>query len=471
MVKFAEAEKRGRGGDACGGGGSSSNTGSSSGTSRPFMMMDKPKINRPMLEALKAHIMQERRRKREEQQEVEAEERRRKEQESRKKQHAMTLEETKESITKQTQQLEELRARKHELFQQLKKVLHDVDSKRKERHEQHPSYMKDNDIIAAHQHPQQQPQITALPVHSQQVVFPSGLLHGGVPRSSSLSSLYKISPQPPPPPPPQQQPQVDLVLVSGALLVAHWWRLVLCGGIEGGVYLSSQASSFYHGPPNPPPPSHHSQPPPHHHQAPPSCAHHPQPPPASHHQPSSLHHPSSQASHHPSSQASHHPSSQPPHHQSSQASHHPSSQAPHHPSSQTAHHHPPAHHPPAHHPPPSQYNLGRDDKHSAVYGLHSAAREHRAHRTNVATLPVPWTGGLHLLDHKKGGEPEKLYSSAHGLHALPLQQGASVKSGSITSGFPVRQSLPSPSTQAPPSAPPVPHSSVPQPYHPHSSYY
>lgn len=78
-----------------------------------------------------------------EQQEEEAEERRRKEQESRKKQHAMTLEETKESIAKETQQLEVLKAKKHDLFQQLKKVLHNEDNKRKERHAEHPTYMKE----------------------------------------------------------------------------------------------------------------------------------------------------------------------------------------------------------------------------------------------------------------------------------------------------------------------------------------
>ncbi|KAA0203074.1 hypothetical protein HAZT_HAZT005703 [Hyalella azteca] len=189
MVKFAEAEKRGRGGDTCTNSGSSgSNTMSGSGTNRPYMMIDKPKINRPMLDALKAHIMQERRRKHEEQQEVEAEERRRKEHESRKKQHAMTLEETKESIAKQTQQLEVLKNKKHDLFQQLKKVLNNED-KRKERHDQHPTYMKENDII--------------------QVVFQSGLLHGGVPRSS-ISSLYKLSSQSPHPlQPSQQQPSAQ----------------------------------------------------------------------------------------------------------------------------------------------------------------------------------------------------------------------------------------------------------------------
>ena len=57
MVKFAEAEKRGRGGDigsASGGGGN-----------RPFMMMDRQKINRALFEGLKERIMRDRRRKQE----------------------------------------------------------------------------------------------------------------------------------------------------------------------------------------------------------------------------------------------------------------------------------------------------------------------------------------------------------------------------------------------------------------------
>ncbi|XP_018023657.1 G protein pathway suppressor 2-like isoform X2 [Hyalella azteca] len=426
MVKFAEAEKRGRGGDTCTNSGSSgSNTMSGSGTNRPYMMIDKPKINRPMLDALKAHIMQERRRKHEEQQEVEAEERRRKEHESRKKQHAMTLEETKESIAKQTQQLEVLKNKKHDLFQQLKKVLNNED-KRKERHDQHPTYMKENDIIVA----QQQPQMP-LPLHSQQVVFQSGLLHGGVPRSS-ISSLYKLSSQSPHPlQPSQQQPsaqqsQINIkrsrspspVSYQNAALPYSFKNLsansttVVSVSQPGArsVYLSSPASAFFHGPPGQPPPSHHSQPP-HHHPPPPSAAHHPQPP-ASHHQPQALHHPASQASHH--------------------------------------------------HPPPGQYSLARDEKHTAVYGLHAAAAA-------AARASLMLSGaGLHPMDHKKPGEPEKLYSGPHGMHALPLQQSNAVKSGSITSGFPVRQTLPPPATQAPPAS----HSNVPQAYgHQRTTYY
>ena len=52
----------------------------------------------------------------------------------------MTLEETRESIAKETEQLELLKQKKSELFQQLKKVLNE-DSKRKERHDQHPPWV------------------------------------------------------------------------------------------------------------------------------------------------------------------------------------------------------------------------------------------------------------------------------------------------------------------------------------------
>lgn len=53
MVKFAEAEKRGRGGDG------------SDRRLAPVMMLERPKISRAMWESLKAHIMRERRRKKE----------------------------------------------------------------------------------------------------------------------------------------------------------------------------------------------------------------------------------------------------------------------------------------------------------------------------------------------------------------------------------------------------------------------
>ena len=53
MVKFAEAEKRGRGGE---GGDRRVN---------PIMMMERKQISRAMWEILKTHIMRERRRKKE----------------------------------------------------------------------------------------------------------------------------------------------------------------------------------------------------------------------------------------------------------------------------------------------------------------------------------------------------------------------------------------------------------------------
>ena len=59
MVKFAEAEKRGRGGDGSGGGGGGSGGSNNNGG----MMVDRPKMSRIVYEALKEHIISERKRK------------------------------------------------------------------------------------------------------------------------------------------------------------------------------------------------------------------------------------------------------------------------------------------------------------------------------------------------------------------------------------------------------------------------
>lgn len=53
MVKFAEAEKRGRGGEG------------SDRRYTPVVMVERAKINRAMWESLKAHIIRERKRKKE----------------------------------------------------------------------------------------------------------------------------------------------------------------------------------------------------------------------------------------------------------------------------------------------------------------------------------------------------------------------------------------------------------------------
>lgn len=75
-------------------------------------------------------------------QEADAEEERlRKERENRKKQHAMTLEETRDTIVKMEQGLTDLKNQKHQLFQDLKVVLNE-DATRK-RAQQQQNYLKE----------------------------------------------------------------------------------------------------------------------------------------------------------------------------------------------------------------------------------------------------------------------------------------------------------------------------------------
>lgn len=79
-------------------------------------------------------------------QEADAEEERlRKERENRKKQHAMTLEETREKLTQMEQDLNDLKNQKHQLFQDLKVVLNE-DATRK-RAQQQQNYMKERYAI------------------------------------------------------------------------------------------------------------------------------------------------------------------------------------------------------------------------------------------------------------------------------------------------------------------------------------
>ena len=59
----------------------------------------------------------------------------------------MTLEETREQIANKERELQDLKNRKTELFQQLKKVLAEQDNKKNsmppQQHQQHHSYIKD----------------------------------------------------------------------------------------------------------------------------------------------------------------------------------------------------------------------------------------------------------------------------------------------------------------------------------------
>lgn len=100
----------------------------------PGAVLERPKLTKTMYTALKKHIMKEREKKKQELEQDEQLERMRKEQELRKKKEkedSLTLEQTKEQIQNMEKKLETLKQEKHELFSQLKKVLHQEDETRK----------------------------------------------------------------------------------------------------------------------------------------------------------------------------------------------------------------------------------------------------------------------------------------------------------------------------------------------------
>uniref|UniRef100_A0A1E1X4C7 Putative myosin class ii heavy chain n=1 Tax=Amblyomma aureolatum TaxID=187763 RepID=A0A1E1X4C7_9ACAR len=107
-------------------------------------LLERPKMSLQMWAALKSHIMRERERKKQEQEADEAIERLRREQELKRKQDAMTLEEIKDQVTQSEKKLKELKDEKHQLFMQLKKVLHEDDTRRRALDKEA------NEIAAAH---------------------------------------------------------------------------------------------------------------------------------------------------------------------------------------------------------------------------------------------------------------------------------------------------------------------------------
>ncbi|XP_053408577.1 G protein pathway suppressor 2-like isoform X2 [Mercenaria mercenaria] len=98
-------------------------------------LLERPKMTKLMYQTLKRHILSERERKKQAEQEQDAMlEQQRKEREMKKKKEEdnnLTIEQTKEQISQLEKKLEQLKAEKHELFSQLKKVLHQEDETRK----------------------------------------------------------------------------------------------------------------------------------------------------------------------------------------------------------------------------------------------------------------------------------------------------------------------------------------------------
>ncbi|XP_071453747.1 G protein pathway suppressor 2 [Hetaerina americana] len=98
----------------------------------PAVLVEKPKRNEAMWNALRAHIIRDRQKKKQEQ-EADAEvERQRKERERQQKQDVMTLGETREQISHLEIRLSQLKEEKHQLFLQLKKVLNEDDIRRRQ---------------------------------------------------------------------------------------------------------------------------------------------------------------------------------------------------------------------------------------------------------------------------------------------------------------------------------------------------
>ncbi|KYN36086.1 G protein pathway suppressor 2 [Trachymyrmex septentrionalis] len=96
----------------------------------PAILVGPPQRNEQMWQALKTHILRERQRKKQEQEADAEEERLRKERERQQKQDVMTLGETREQISNLDNELSQLKAEKHQLFLQLKKVLNEDDRRR-----------------------------------------------------------------------------------------------------------------------------------------------------------------------------------------------------------------------------------------------------------------------------------------------------------------------------------------------------
>ncbi|XP_014229025.1 leucine-rich repeat extensin-like protein 1 [Trichogramma pretiosum] len=124
----------------------------------PAIVAGSPQPEEPIWKSLKRHIMRERQQKKQEKEQDEEEERQRKERETQQKNTVMTIEETKEQIATLESELTNLKHEKHELFVQLKKVLHEDDSRRRliketsvmqEPHQQ-VTYLDHNTIVNPH---------------------------------------------------------------------------------------------------------------------------------------------------------------------------------------------------------------------------------------------------------------------------------------------------------------------------------
>ncbi|RWS04614.1 G protein pathway suppressor 2-like protein [Dinothrombium tinctorium] len=108
----------------------------------PAISIERPKMSVEMWESLKAHILRKRQKRKQEQEQDAELERHRREQELKRKRDATTLEDIKDQLSKLDVRLKELREEKHELFLQLKKVLNEDETRKRQ---------KESELMSAHQ--------------------------------------------------------------------------------------------------------------------------------------------------------------------------------------------------------------------------------------------------------------------------------------------------------------------------------
>ncbi|CAN8025955.1 hypothetical protein HPB47_025727 [Ixodes persulcatus] len=180
-------------------------------------LVERPKMSLAMWAALKNHIMRQREKKKQEQEADAATERVRREQEQKRRQDAMTLEEIKDQVQQSEQRLHNLKEEKHQLFMQLKKVLHEDDTRRR-------ALMKEANEMAALNHQQYLQQTAALSHAAAAAAAASAPQHIYIQEMNRGHPMYKLAqpmpqsaavlqraqlkrPLSPSPPPPQQQQQ------------------------------------------------------------------------------------------------------------------------------------------------------------------------------------------------------------------------------------------------------------------------
>ncbi|XP_005109025.2 G protein pathway suppressor 2 [Aplysia californica] len=135
-------------------------------------LLERPKMTRAVYESLKRHIMREREKKKQEQEQDAMMERLRKERELKKKKEeedSLSLEETKEQISQLERKLEGQKILKHQLFNQLKKVLSNQEDTRRKAQQKEQSEMTLSQ--PAYQHPTLAPAPQPMMMHGRPALY------------------------------------------------------------------------------------------------------------------------------------------------------------------------------------------------------------------------------------------------------------------------------------------------------------